>query len=290
MVLQAVVTAELDRQWIEDGLAAKWPDVQRQIAAASEQIQALKARSETEKVYAVLDVATYKMRQIPPPGALVTFDSAPVVERVTLAAISAAPRQVAPHSVAPSNNLTAGTILESAFTFSVQVWSRAEEAEQARTRERTQITDRLRQLSKQDAPPSTGTTATTPTTTTPSTGGPSLLPPVAQDAPSLLPGAPGEGPIQQAARSVEGARQAGLHLEREGAALLARIGSGPSPSAEERASFLRSEERWRLGVRYLINWYTKESREEAVQALKQLLGDDKMSGPKLQQLRTQLGG
>ena len=81
----------------------------------------------------------------------------------------------------------------------------------------------------------------------------------------------------------------GQKVLEQGAGLQKRLGSSNSPSKEEREAFAREEKKWRLVVEWGINHYTKEMRDEAVQALKRLLGDPAKPGPKLDQIKQFLG-
>jgi hypothetical protein len=118
----------------------------------------------------------------------------------------------------------------------------------------------------------------------------SLMPQPSAQPVSFLPGAPGEGPIEQAARWVKNAGTRAQQLETWGTALTNRLGSNNSPTAQEREAFLSQEKAWRLAVKYQMNWFHEQSREEAVQGLKRLLEDPSRPGPKLDQMRSRLGG
>ena len=148
-----------------------------------------------------------------------------------------------------------------------------------RSREALEELRRLREKKKTVEPKSVETK--------PQPGDRSLLP--APDAPaqSFLPGAPSDGPIERAARAVKGAEAWTKKLESQGSTLVGRLGSGNSPSADERKDFLDAEHEWRLAMEVVGDQFKKDSRGEAVQALGKLLDG---SGPKLHQMRTQLGG
>ena len=152
-----------------------------------------------------------------------------------------------------------------------------------RAEQQREIADQLRQLEQKK-----GTAPQKKEETRQPSPGPALLMPAPQpQPPALLPGAPGEGLIQQAARVVEAAKAEAHQLEQRGTALEGRVGTDRSPSHEERQAFLDDEQRWRLRVKYLMNWFRENSREEAVNGLGELL--DRI-GPRLAEICIHLGG
>jgi hypothetical protein len=105
----------------------------------------------------------------------------------------------------------------------------------------------------------------------------------------FLPGAPSEGPVEQAARFVKNAEIVGQKVSAQGSALVSRLGTDNSPTSAERAAFAHAEEQWRLMLQYYLNWFRERSRDEAVQGIKQLLEDPSRPGPRLVELRSRLG-
>jgi hypothetical protein len=152
-----------------------------------------------------------------------------------------------------------------------------------RARQQAEITDRLNSLPKADpsrqqqSQPAQPPAA--PLLAAPQPAAPTPL--------TLLPGAPGEGPIESAARVVTAARSWTGTLESRGRALEARLQSADAPTAQERQGFLVEEERWRLALKYAMNTFRTNGRDEAVNALGELLDH---YGPELAQFRTHLGG
>jgi hypothetical protein len=73
----------------------------------------------------------------------------------------------------------------------------------------------------------------------------------------------------------------------QGTALVERTHGDNSPTAEERQKFAEAEKTWRLGVEFAILEFQKQSREEAVMQLKELLDQQ---GQKLTEIRTMLVG
>ncbi|RZQ59373.1 DUF4157 domain-containing protein [Amycolatopsis suaedae] len=114
-----------------------------------------------------------------------------------------------------------------------------------RAKQQAEITDRLRELNK-DAPAPAATPA---------------------PAPRLLPGAPGPGPVEQAAAFVAQFDAWTRRLAAKAEALDARLGSDNSPTPQERQAFFTEEESWRLSAKYAMNKYRTDGREEAVNAL-----------------------
>ena len=114
-----------------------------------------------------------------------------------------------------------------------------------------------------------------------------LLPEPPPPAAQLLPGAPGPGLFEQAAQVVETARKWALQLEANGNALQAGVPSPTPPNQAERQAFFDEEAKWRLSVKFAMNHFKQNGREEAVNGLGELL--DRV-GPKLAQLRSNLGG
>jgi hypothetical protein len=141
------------------------------------------------------------------------------------------------------------------------------------------------QQSKTPSPPSQPTPQpkSTPFLSPPGTAAPS--PEI-----NFLPGAPGEGPLEKAARWAKNAEAVGWNLVSRGSDIEKRISSSSSPSKEEREAFLRDENQWRLAVKYQLNWSIDNAPSKAVQDLKQLLEDPSKPGPKLDLLRVHLGG
>jgi hypothetical protein len=163
-----------------------------------------------------------------------------------------------------------------------------EKSEKALEDEKRKIADRLRELNARRKPAAGARPAAPPP---PPAQAPRLLPtpaPAVAPPPSFLPGAQGEGPIEEAARAVRALEDFGKKLLAMGTALEQRVGSDNPPTKEERAAFLEAEEGWRLSVKYSIDVFKQRSRDEAVQALKALLGDK--TGPRLAEIRVHLGG
>lgn len=118
-------------------------------------------------------------------------------------------------------------------------------------------------------------------------GPPALMPAPSPPPPSLLPGGTGESPVQQAARVVKSAEDWAQQIEKKGTALTNRLGSGNSPTNKERQAFLDEETKWRSAVKYGMDRFRENSREEAANGLAELL--DRF-GPKLAEIRIHLGG
>src|SRR5262249_11908415 len=110
---------------------------------------------------------------------------------------------------------------------------------------------------------------------------PSFLPATPPPSPAFLPGATGDGPIAQAAKAVKNAETWAQQIEKNGTALVNRLGSSTSPTAEERQAFLNEEHKWRLVVKGLQNMFHENKREEAVNGLGELLY---RFGPKFDQM------
>jgi hypothetical protein len=113
------------------------------------------------------------------------------------------------------------------------------------------------------------------------------MPPSPAAQPALLPGAPGPGPVQQAAFVVQGARDWGKQVIQTGTALVNRLHSGPDVSQKERDAFKDAVVQWRAAVKYKMNELQSQGRGEGVGQLKELL--DNSVGPKLTQMRVYLG-
>ncbi|MFD9460412.1 DUF4157 domain-containing protein [Streptomyces sp. NPDC060027] len=127
-----------------------------------------------------------------------------------------------------------------------------------RTKEQAAIADRLRQL--QATSPMPGQAAPAPH---------NLTPPPA--APGLLPGTPQGDPIAQAAAVVQELRRQTDLLEATARAMESRLGTPDPPTLAERQSFFVMEERWRLSVKFAMNKFKDTNRDEAVNALGELL-------------------
>lgn len=152
-----------------------------------------------------------------------------------------------------------------------------------RTQQQAEIVDALQKIKPSaaapaPAPKNQGSGAASP--------GP-FLPPVQQQpaGPSLL--APNDGPIQIAAKKVDEARAWAQRLEKKGVELRARQSTANPPSEAERQAFFTEEQQFRLVIKYWMNYFKSNSRDEAVTGLGELI--DRV-GPKLAELRTHLGG
>ncbi len=159
----------------------------------------------------------------------------------------------------------------------------------ARDKEQAQLRDRLNRQAAKQPKPATPQADDAPQQPTP----PLLAPPgstAAAPPPEFLPGAPGEGPLEKAARWQRGAEAVGWALVSRGSALEQRLGSANPPTPQERQSFLSDESQWRTAVRYQLNWSIDNAPDKAVQDLRQLLQDPSRPGPKLEQIRIHLGG
>ena len=110
-----------------------------------------------------------------------------------------------------------------------------------------------------------------------------FLPAPEAPLPSLLPGAPGDSPVAQAAQAVKGAEDWARQLLHKGAALRNRLASNRPTEAELKA-FADEEALWRSAVETAKSKY--KHSEETVNSLGALL--DRV-GPKLTQLRVHLG-
>jgi hypothetical protein len=149
----------------------------------------------------------------------------------------------------------------------------------ARAKQQAAIADRLHELNKA---PGSGAPMPVPP-------GPPALTVVSPTPapPTFLPGAPGDGPIQQAATVVGQFRIWTSRLDAEAQALDARLGSGTSPTPAERQAFLGHEEDWRLSIKYAMNKYKTDGRDEAVNALGELVDRYAVT---FAQVRSRLGG
>jgi Domain of unknown function (DUF4157) len=178
------------------------------------------------------------------------------------------------------------TITHDILTYSVLI---DDPQKRMRDREQTELADKLNRLNAQRQAATPKPSSPPPPTRQDSL--PSLLPGPTQPPPQFLPGAPGEGPLEQATRWAQGAEVVGWQLVSQGNGLETRQGTnGPSPSKEERETFLKDEAQWRLAVQYQLNWSIDHAPELAAQRLKQLLQDPAKPGPKLDTLRVHLGG
>jgi flagellar motility protein MotE (MotC chaperone) len=155
--------------------------------------------------------------------------------------------------------------------------------EKKRAQQQQEIVDTLQKMKPAAAAPAPvpkgqGSGATSPR---------SFLPPVQQQpaGPSLL--APNDGPIQIAAKKVDEARTWAQRLEEKGIELRARQSTANPPSEAERQAFFTEEQQFRLAIKYWMNYFKNNSREEAVNGLGELI--DRV-GAKLAELRTHLGG
>jgi hypothetical protein len=117
-------------------------------------------------------------------------------------------------------------------------------------------------------------------------GLPSLQPASSQQPLSLLPGAPGEGPVQQAARVVGQFQEWTARLVQRGTALRDRLGGNERPNERDLRAFAQDAENWRTAIKWWMNRFENESREEAKNGLGRLLDEN---GARLRELRTQLG-
>lgn len=152
-----------------------------------------------------------------------------------------------------------------------------------RAQQQQEIVDELRKI-KPAAPPAT---APKSQGAGPPPSG-SFLPPAQQQqpaGPSLF--GSNDGPIQIAAKKVEEAKAWAQRLEKKGIELRDRVSGSNAPSPAERQAFFDEEKLFRLQVKAWQNHFQNESRAEAVNALGELI--DRV-GPKLAEIRTQLGG
>ena len=166
---------------------------------------------------------------------------------------------------------------------SSRVSSGGERRKEQEQRDKAALADRLRQLDKQKPPEPS---AAPPSGPSPFPS-PSAVPAPVEGTPDLLPGAPGDSPIAQAAKAVDAAEMYSRQMLDRGVALRGRLGTDNSPSASERSDFLVDEERWRVALKLLRTHLVSESRSEAVTHLDELL--DRYGG-KLAEIRGQLGG
>jgi Domain of unknown function (DUF4157) len=151
-----------------------------------------------------------------------------------------------------------------------------------RAQQQTEISEQLRKLAQKKKAPTEAKKESTS-----AQSGSSLVPTPAAPQLSLLPGALGEGPIEQAARVVKSAAAWSERLARTGSALESRLQSNDPPTVKERQAFFNEELSWRLAIKYAMNVFENRSRREAVNALAELLD---RYGPKLNQFRIHLGG
>jgi hypothetical protein len=166
---------------------------------------------------------------------------------------------------------------------------RAREKEQTKLRERlNRLAEQQRRSEKAAGKPAQPAPPVASTQPAPLITPPGMIAPPAP--PDLLPGAPGEGPLEKAARWVKNAETVGWQLVTRGTALEDRLGGSGPPTQEERTAFLRDELQWRSAVKYQLNWSIDNAPSKAVQDLKQLLEDPTRPGPKLDRIRVHLGG
>jgi len=188
----------------------------------------------------------------------------------------------------PGGDIRWGGIHHIILTYSVLI---DDPQKRARERERTELTQRLNRIAKQQQSKAKSLESPQPA---PQNAPPQFLSPPGPMAtstePNFLPGASGEGPLEKAARWSRNAEAVGWNLVSRGNDIEKRIGSNNSPSKEEREAFLREENQWRLAMRYQLNWSIDNAPSKAVQDLKQLLEDPSKPGPKLDLIRVHLGG
>jgi hypothetical protein len=112
---------------------------------------------------------------------------------------------------------------------------------------------------------------------------PTLVPQPQQDSPSLvqqfLPGAPGPGPVELAAANVKRAEAFTMALVAQAARFEQNMPSSDDPAGR---AFAARALVWQQSMKYLMNYYTQESRGEAVNKLGELV--DRYGG-KLEQMR-----
>jgi hypothetical protein len=163
-----------------------------------------------------------------------------------------------------------------------------------REKQQAELTERLRKKPTNQPPtaapqpPSAGSTQLlTPPGSPPAAAGPMPAQTDDQAGGAFLPGAPGEDPVARAATYVNTARRITLALHADGMALENRLPSTNSPTDAERRAWVGREGEWRALMKWLMNEFHKQSRDEAVRDVGQLLDE---YGPKLAQIHTHLVG
>lgn len=159
-----------------------------------------------------------------------------------------------------------------------------------RAKQQADILERMRKLREQSPPTPPGPRQPPQPQAAPAplqAGPPSLVPAPAPGPSPLLPGAGGETPVQQAARAVEQAKAVTEALYRRGVALRNRLATEQRPTDAERQAFFTEVAQWQLAIKASMNQFRNQGREEAVNALGELI--DRFE-PKLREVRTHLGG
>ena len=277
MLLEAYVRGKLEEKEINKGIESAWPRVVEQIRAMSAEIDALKAKPDTQKIYAVIDVKILRARLFSPHG---YSESIAQVESVIASKVSTTAINVEPHD----EKVEGGVLMDlfnhrTAFTYSIPIWDRAQEQAEAQRRKTAQMIRKL----MQDAPKKQA--AQSPVQ--PPDQKPELLPTLGAKPPqptiNLLPGAPGPSPRRQEEQHAAAFRAKTLDLISRGQQLLSK-----SPTAEEIASFKHAEEMWRIAAMLSLDYYKEKGPDTGVRDFDELLNSDQYGG-RLKQIRGTFG-
>jgi Domain of unknown function (DUF4157) len=271
-----------ERERMERDMEAHRPQIEAQLKALDSKIAGLRRSSD---VYAriSIDVQYKVLAGAVGEGGFTGFYSAIDYERVTVLGVDVAGGR-APTSTTPPkeeslshdasrqhNVISYSVVIDDSFT---KARARAQ-AERARALEQMQ----------RGRPPAPNEQSTVPA--------PPLLPspgPETRHEPfTPLPGAPGASAYDQAMAGVVRARAITEALRAGGEALERRQPSNNPPTREERASFFRDEQEWRLAVTYWWEHYKDNPPDAARAAFDELLHSEKYGG-RLAQIRDHLGG
>jgi len=293
LMLGRMIPNPLEEQAIQTGLTnelngAKWQ-------ARLSELQATIAQASGSMYYNIRFRILYTARQSPKPSA---FANSYAFKGIEVLAIDATPNsiEVSGDLDQPDKPESAHPVMGGGYywdahricTTSSRVKSGGEVRKEQELRERSALIERLRKLNEK-AQQSVKTTAEAAPATPPAV--PSFFPAPAPTptpaVPQLLPGATGENAVARAARAVGSAEAEAKRVLELGSALRRRIGTQKTPAPAERTAFFTDEERWRVAIELMKNYFKGESRFEAVSRLDELVD---MYGPKLHQIRLELGG
>lgn len=142
-LLESYIKSKLDEKQINKGIAAQWSTVQQQINGFAAQIEALRTTPTTDKIYGVIQVTVVRGRTFTMMGD--APESVAVVESLTVSEISAQEKVVEPYDVMYDSAWVGAFSRKTIITFSVPLWSRAQEQEEIRAQKqaKTAAIDKL---------------------------------------------------------------------------------------------------------------------------------------------------
>ena len=271
--LEAYIKAYYESKEIRREIQEKWPKAQQEITAMLPLIDALRRAPGTDTVYALIDVSVSRTRSFMPSG---MQESMAVVEDVKVTGMSVTEKT-------DSHDVRSGDAVQDLFghqtvlTFSVPVWSRAEEKKQKLARERAELTDRLvRQMEKakeKQPPKSQSDESHTP-----------FLPPHGVPRPEAvfqpLPGAPDRSndPLQYVAAAREEMQQILFSAAK-------LTSDSPRDQIQE---FGTREDHWRLRATYLLITFKENGPDLARAAMEEILNAPGQGG-ELKEYRNRFG-